>query len=114
MTREERKVEIVRIITQALEDLGYQLSCYYLLELDLLLNHHTSHLNTWFISDSASLLQRESGYAYEAASISKFRSALLSGSWEMAESLLASIEVIPGSSNVLLHALLFFFFMILN
>ncbi|KAI8138505.1 WD40-repeat-containing domain protein [Fennellomyces sp. T-0311] len=71
-----KKEELVRLILQSLNDLGYR--------------------------DAAGTLQKDSGIALESDTVSRFRQGILSGDWRLAESLLATL---PGiQTNDLLQA----------
>ncbi|KAI9489752.1 WD40-repeat-containing domain protein [Zychaea mexicana] len=71
-----KKEELVRLILQSLNDLGYR--------------------------DAAGALQKDSGIALETDTITRFRGGILSGDWRLAESLLATL---PGiQTNDLLQA----------
>ncbi|TPX33339.1 hypothetical protein SmJEL517_g03751 [Synchytrium microbalum] len=63
--RPPRDEEVVRIIIQALQDMGYK--------------------------SSADLLQKESGFVLESSSVSQFRSGVLAGQWQQVEDLLPSL-----------------------
>ncbi|KAJ3053232.1 hypothetical protein HK097_004741 [Rhizophlyctis rosea] len=65
--RSARDQELVRLMVQSLQDLG--------------------------LSESASTLQRESGYELESPTVSKFRAGVLSGNWSLVEGLLSSLDI---------------------
>lgn len=66
--------EVTRILLQTLSDLGYR--------------------------DAAKQLSKESGYELEIPSVAAFRSAVLSGEWEEAESLLLGHDVAEADGGV--------------
>ncbi|KAI8855164.1 WD40-repeat-containing domain protein [Chytridium lagenaria] len=65
------KNEVVRLITQALNDLGYK--------------------------NAASTLEKDSGITLESESVGRFRQALLGGEWESAEKLMLSLDIPKNS-----------------
>ncbi|KAJ3316741.1 hypothetical protein HDU76_001580 [Blyttiomyces sp. JEL0837] len=69
----DRREELLRLMVQSLTNMGYR--------------------------DSASLLQKESGVILESATVTKFRSAILSGDWATAESLVPMLEVQQKSGD---------------
>ncbi|KAL1918269.1 uncharacterized protein VTP21DRAFT_2929 [Calcarisporiella thermophila] len=62
--------ELVRLIVQALQDLGY--------------------------NESASVLEQESGYMLESTEVARFRSAVMAGDWSEAEGLLTGLGLNEG------------------
>lgn len=66
--------EVTRILLQTLSDLGYR--------------------------DAAKQLSKESGHELEIPSVAAFRSAVLSGEWEEAESLLLGVDVADAEGGV--------------
>ncbi|CDH48456.1 wd repeat protein [Lichtheimia corymbifera JMRC:FSU:9682] len=64
------KQELIRLILQSLNDLGYQ--------------------------NAAKTLEQDSGIALESDTVTRFRTAILAGDWSLAESLLT---MLPGSDN---------------
>ncbi|KAI9321352.1 WD40-repeat-containing domain protein [Dichotomocladium elegans] len=65
-----KEEELVRLILQSLNDLGYR--------------------------DTANVLQNDSGFTLESKEVTEFRNSILSGDWGNAETLLLSM---PGSSS---------------
>ncbi|ORX79866.1 WD40 repeat-like protein [Basidiobolus meristosporus CBS 931.73] len=62
-----QKEEVVRIILQALVDLGY--------------------------GRSAKLLQEESGFSFESLQVTRFRQAIMEGNWQLVEDLVPFLEL---------------------
>ncbi|KAI8393918.1 WD40-repeat-containing domain protein [Radiomyces spectabilis] len=67
-----RKGELVRLILQSLQDLGYR--------------------------DAADQLQRDSGVSLESETVGQFRQAVLNGDWALAESLLSTLALVPSAN----------------
>lgn len=76
-----RKDELVRLMLQSLTDLGY--------------------------SEAASALENESGISLESENVIAFRSSIMEGQWQLAESLLHKIPFLSSSPQTVLPKVLF-------
>ncbi|CAG8589791.1 8173_t:CDS:10 [Paraglomus brasilianum] len=75
-----RKKELVRLIVQSLQDMGY--------------------------SQSASLLESESSCKLESQAVAQFREGVLKGDWDLVESLLSTLELDQSKDAVVVKFLI--------
>ncbi|KAG9303962.1 hypothetical protein G9A89_005872 [Geosiphon pyriformis] len=79
-TQRTRKQELVRLMVQALQNMGY--------------------------SQSAALLESESGFPLESQAVAQFREGVLKGDWDLIESLLPTLELDHTKDTVVVKFLI--------
>ncbi|CAG8755986.1 3685_t:CDS:2, partial [Dentiscutata heterogama] len=75
-----RREELVRLMVQAMQDMGY--------------------------SKSASQLEKESGFLLESSAVAKFRDGVLNGDWDLVESLFPTLELDQNQDIVIVRFLI--------
>ncbi|KAF0462334.1 WD40 domain-containing protein [Gigaspora margarita] len=75
-----RREELVRLMVQAMQDMGY--------------------------SKSATQLEKESGFLLESSAVAKFRDGVLKGEWDLVESLFPTLELDQNQDIVIVRFLI--------
>ncbi|RHZ47855.1 hypothetical protein Glove_566g10 [Diversispora epigaea] len=78
--KNNRRQELVRLMVQAMQDMGYH--------------------------KSAALLESESGYPLESPAVAKFREGVLKGDWDLVESLFPTLELDQSQDSVVVQFLI--------